>query len=475
MRLRDIYTGNKPFSYVVFNHEDSEIADVLLNTLEAGGYRYWLSPKLAPGEKDLKEILARLKSTTALFVVLTENFLNDRLALDVVEYALAKRTTVIVYMTIETDEILEYLNHILEKAKNALVYRAWEQEFGRSYAVKQAIAQTKGITEEEAAGFYEKGLAALRNEESTQEDMIEGMKNISYAATNEYAPALNFLGNLALEKARNGYDSYSTAVAYYKAAVQLGDVDAMYSLGCLIADGEGFAQNYSVAEPYISMAAMRGIPDAQFRFAQMLDTGNGVIKNREEAVVWYKKALEGGDRRAYLPLAYRFLEGETVNRNENIAAQYFIEAAQDGDTDAIYTLAKLYRDGVGVKKDLAKSENYFRKAAEKNVPQAQYEYALILQKNNSELEAFRWLTLAAAEREYGDEPLPEVLYALGECYRKGSGTEKDKSAAFLHYHKAAEAGYPLAMSAVAECYRKGIGVTVNKKAAAHYDAKNEQI
>ena len=471
MRIRDIYTGNRPFSYVLFNSEDTVAADAFLDCLDDGGYRYWLCPKLTPGEKDLRELLGKLKSASILAVVLTDNLLEDRLAIDIIEYAIAKRTPFVVYMTVETNEIMAYLNVILEKAKSAVVFRAWEQEFNKSYALKQVLSQTKGITESDAAEFYEKGIAAIRDEESTPEMMMEGMKNISYAATNEYGPALNFLGNLALEKARNGYGSYSTAVAYYKAAVQLGNIDAIHSLGCLIADGEGFAQNYVIAEPYISMAAMKGIPDAQFRFAEMLDTGNGVIKNREEAVVWYKKALDGGERRAYLPLAHRFLEGETVNRNENIAAQYFIEAAEDGNVDAIFTLAKLFRDGVGVSKDAAKSESYFRKAAESNIPEAQYEYAKILQKKNNHIEAFKWLVLAAAEREYGDEPLPEVLFELGECYRQGSGTDQDKGTAFLHYHRAALAGYAPAKAAVAECYRKGIGVPVNKKAAAHYDPR----
>lgn len=471
MRLRDIYTGNRPFSYVLFNSEDASSADALLDSLDEGGYRYWLCPKLTPGEKDLRELLSKLKSASIIAVVLTDNLLQDRLALDIIEYGIAKRTAFAVYMTVETAEVSAYLNTILEKAKSTVVFRAWEQEFNKSYAFKQALSQTKGISEKDASEVYEKGLALIRNEESTQEDMIEGMKNISYAATNEYAPALNFLGNLSLEKARNGYGSYSSAVAYYKAAVQLGNIDSIHTLGSMIADGEAFSQNYIVAEPYISMAAVKGIPDAQYRFAEMLDNGNGVIKNREEAVTWYKKALDGGDRRAYLPLAKRFLDGENVNRNENIAAQYFIEAAEDGNIEAIFTLAKLYRDGVGVTKDAQRSESYFRVAAENNIAEAQYEYARILQKKNNHIEAFKWLVLAAAEREYGDEPMPEVLFELGECYRQGYGTEQDKGTAFLHYHRAASAGYAPAKAAVAECYRKGIGVPVNKKAAAFYDPR----
>ena len=471
MKLRELYTGIKPFSYILFTPDDADVADGLLDSLDEGGYRYWFSPKRTPDEKDLREILSKLKSASVAVLVLTEKSLSDRLLWDIMDYILEKRTPVVVYLARENAEVISYLNGVIERAKSIVVYRTWEQEFGRSYSLKQALSATKGITVATAEEFFKKGIAAIRDEEATAESMVEGMKNISYAASNEYAPALNFLGNIALEKARNGQGSYSTAIAYYKAATQLGNIDSIYTLGCLIADGEGFAQNYTVAEPYISIAALQGIPDAQFRFAEMLDKGNGVIQNRDEAVVWYKKALENKDRRAYLPLAHRYLEGETVNRNENIAAQYFLEASNDEITEAIFILAKLYRDGVGLKKDIAKAEHYFRKAAEKNIAQAQYEYALILQEKNNHTEAFKWLNLAAVEREDGEEAAPEILYELGECYRLGNGVEQDRGTAFLYYHRAALAGYPKAKAAVAECYRRGIGVSVNKRAAGHYNPK----
>jgi TPR repeat protein len=348
------------------------------------------------------------------------------------------------------------------------VFREWEQKFSTSNSLRQALSQTKGITLPEAQMFFEKGLALLGDPAATQESLIDGMRNVMYAAANEYAPALNFLGNVSLEKARSGQDSYSSAVYYYKNAVKLGNIESIYSLGCLIMDGEGFAQNYNIAQGYISLAALQGIPDAQYRFAEMLDKGNGVIQNKHEATVWYKKALDGGDRRAYLPLAFRYLEGDTVNRNETVAAQYFTEAAEDGSTDAILMLAKLYRDGVGVKKDPAKSEVYFRKAAESEIAEAQYEYALILQSKKNYTEAFKWLSYAAIEREYGEKPMPAVLFKLGQCYGMGLGTETDRQTAFLYYHRAALAGDVNARAAVADCYKRGIGVTVNKRAAEYF-------
>ena len=126
---------------------------------------------------------------------------------------------------------------------------------------------------------------------SKSESMSEAYKKVTYAATNEYPPALNILGEIALEKARLGQDSYSAAVAYFKSAVALGNPDSIYHIGCMIADGEGFAQNYQLAASYLSISAMQGMTDAQYRFAEMLDKGLGVKIDREEGCRYFIKRL----------------------------------------------------------------------------------------------------------------------------------------------------------------------------------------
>ena len=64
----------------------------------------------------------------------------------------------------------------------------------------------------------------------------------------------------------------------------------------------------------------------------------------------------------------------------------------------------------------------------------------------------------------------EVLFELGECYRLGLGTEKDRAQAFIHYRMAADAGSREAAEQLAECYRKGLGVNVNRKAADFFES-----
>ena len=486
MKIRELYKGNKPFAYVAFNYADAKAADELLDSLDAGGYRYWLNAKLSPNEKELDQIHRKAKMSAVTVLVLTENSIGDGLIDIVLEHTVEKRSSLIVYMTEEPRVVREYLNELHRKVTNCIVLRTWEQPFNTSSTVRQALSATKGVTANYAEEMYESGMAVFRSASPSIENMNEAFKKIQYAAMNEYHPALNFLGELALRKARAGEDSYSAAVAYFKSAVALGNPDSIYHLGCMIADGEGFTQNYQLAAAYLSISAIQGITDAQFRFAEMLDKGLGVRFDREEAAKWYLAAIENGDRRAYLPLAYRYLNGDTVAKNEAIAAEYFHEAAKDGDIDSLLMLAKLYKDGIGVQKDEEKSAYYFRKSAENGISEAQFEYAMILlganpksdkkDKNNAaeRAEGFKWLNIAAQERTYGEKPSPDVYYELGRCYYYGIGTEHDGSKAFMYYYKAANAGHIKAREAVAECYRKGLGVTVNKKAAAFYELKTTE-
>ena len=471
MRKRDLYTGNKPFSYVAFTYQDAAIAENLLDELDADGYRYWLNSKISPSETDLMEISKRLSASCATVLVLTHNAINDRIINAVVENTVERRCPLVVYLTLETSDIMSYLNGLFERLSQVIILRVWEQSFNSSNSVRQALSQTKGLTEAQAAQFYDSGIDTIKSGTTSYDEITIAMKNISYAATGEYPPALNFLGDLSLEKARQGMESYSTVVLYYKMAAERGYLESIYHLGCLIEDGEGFAANPAVAASYIAIAAVKGIADAQYRFAEMLDTGKGMKMNRQDAASWYIKALEGGDRRAYTKLAYRYLTGDTVTRDETRAAEYFTEAAKDEVPEAFLMLAKLYRDGVGVKKDEAKAEEYFFKAANAGIPEAQYHYALCLQKEKKYGEAFKWLNVSYQELPEGEKVNPDVIYEIAECYAKGQGTDIDRQTAFLYYYDAAQRGHQKARAAVAECYRKGLGVSVNKKAAGFYNPR----
>ena len=470
MKRRKLYDGTKPYAYVAFNYRDAFSAEKMLDSLEEAGYRFRLNPRLEVSETELAEIEDMVNASSVTLLVLSENVLSDITVDTVVERTIFKRSPLIVYLTGETAEVSEYLNMLLEKILNVVVIRDWDQEFRNSNAARQALLPAKGLTEEQSAYYFNSGLQVLQSGTATREQLTAAMKSINYAAVNDHAPAIDFLGDVSLERARNGYESYSTAVSYYKAAADLGSIHSIYTLGCMLADGEGFARNTREAYTYLSIAAEHGYPDALYRLAVMTDKGDGVKIDRVEASTLYKKALESGDRRAYINLAYRYLNGDMLARDEQKAAEYFLEAASDGNVQAYLEIAKLYKYGKGITQNETLASEYFLKAAQADVAEAQYYYALYLQRQRNYVEAFRWLTAAARERKDGASASAETLYAIAQCYENGRGVEKDIKTAFLYYYEAAEKGHERARGTVSECYRRGIGVPINKKAAAYYES-----
>ncbi len=473
MKKRELYKGARPFAYIAFNYADSADTEALLDFLDENGYRYWFNSKITLNDTDITEVSERLNSSCAAVIVLTENSCKDRLVSSAIENMMMKRCPIVIYITNETEEVSQYLGELLLRQK-LIVFRAGSQPLITSNSVRQALSDAKGITKAEAERLYEEGMEILRASDASPDDVAEAMQKVSRAAQNEYPPALCFHGDIALAKAKNGYDTYSSAVSYYRAASNEGNIDAIYKLGCMIADGEGFEADASSAAAYLAIAAIKGYADAQYRLAEMMDKGNGIEADRIEASSWYKKALAGGDRRAYMNLAYRYLNGDTLAKNEELAAHYFTEAAKDGNKDAYFMLAKLYRDGIGVNQNEEISKGYFFKAANAGIAEAQYHYAMSLFKAKSYVEAFRWLNVAVSGVKEGENPDPEVLYELGCCYDKGRGTEQSHVKAFLYYHDAAELGHVKAGAAVAECYKKGIGVPVNRKAGAFWGKVKEK-
>ena len=178
MKLRNLYTGTRAFSYIIFDTANTTVTEKLLDELDDGGYRYWFNSQLAPNEKELKEILSKLKTAAVTLLVLSEGVMKDPLASSMIEYSVDKRTPFVIYAVDHSPEMTVYLNSILERAKSAVVLREWEQSFSNSRAIKQALLLTKGITEKEAEQFYLKGLSAFESEAATPELFNEGMKKI---------------------------------------------------------------------------------------------------------------------------------------------------------------------------------------------------------------------------------------------------------------------------------------------------------
>lgn len=114
-----------------------------------------------------------------------------------------------------------------------------------------------------------------------------------------------------------------------------------------------------------------GNPDAQVNIGVLHANGEGVPQSYSEAITWYRKAADQGDVFALNNLGLMYMRGQGVAASDRMAVQLYRQAADKNFAPAQFNLATMYGQGRGVEKDRA--------------------------------EAYKWLILAIAAYEPGDE------------------------------------------------------------------------
>ena len=147
---------------------------------------------------------------------------------------------------------------------------------------------------------------------------------------------------------------------------------------------EGFAAyergDYETALREWEPLAEQGHAEAQFNIGLMYDKGQGMPQDDAKAAKWYRRAAEQGDADAQNNLGAMYEVGQGVLRSYVEALKWYYRAAQQGDAYAQYRLGFMYYLGQGVSRDYL---HY--------------------------VEAYAWLSLAAARGENRARPLREIV------------------------------------------------------------------
>ena len=196
-----------------------------------------------------------------------------------------------------------------------------------------------------------------------------------------------------------------------------GNVLALYDLGGFYGSdffgepGEELsAQYYSRArEGFLSLETDAGKQCAylQYRIGKMYAYGLGTSQDETAAVAWFEKAANAGNRYAQYSLANCFYYGKGTAQNVSEAFRWYEKSAEKDMPYASYALGQMYANGDAVPQDAAIANAFYAKA----------------------LKAF--LALDAAGK--ADENL---LYKIGQMYRKGSGTAADPMKALDYFQRA---------------------------------------
>ena len=169
----------------------------------------------------------------------------------------------------------------------------------------------------------------------------EGLAMLRRRVENENPKAVCHLGLCYMDGRLGLKPSDKKAARLYERAVELGNVAAMYFLGCIYQFGRGVKPDKKKSFEYWRMAADRGHAVAQFNLGCCFNEGEGVAKDYAEAFRFYKLAADKGYTDAECNLGCAYVLGEGVARDDAEAYRWFERAAAKGNEKAKAAAARL--------------------------------------------------------------------------------------------------------------------------------------
>jgi TPR repeat protein len=229
---------------------------------------------------------------------------------------------------------------------------------------------------------------------------------------------------------------YMTALNLALPRAEAGDAPAQTLVAEILS--RGLKRDEAQAAKWYQLAAEQGVPEAQFQYALMLIDGRFVPKDAKGAYALMQAAAEAGNALAQFNFAQLLIQREPGTSGMNKAVAYYQRAADAGLADAQYAMSQVYANGAGGKK-------------------------------RDEVEARRWLTLAARQN------FDTAQLDLGTWLVEGKGGARDLKAGFGWMKRAAIGGNVAAQNRLAKLYMGGIGTDPNAiDAAAWYFVARRQ-
>jgi SEL1 protein len=248
-----------------------------------------------------------------------------------------------------------------------------------------------------AANFYQ--LAADRIVQQKLETVSPGPK----------IKLSNEMVRLEQEYARSGSgqdkSSEDDVIQYYKYFADLGDVEAMVTMGIVNLMGAyGIPRNYERALYYLKLAAEAseeqrmqgshvgsrnsashsgsvsgaGDPAAKAYLGFMHQHGFGVPQDNKTALRFYRDAAREGNGYALAMLGRMYLHGWSVQQSSREAYKYFTKSSETQNAEGLMQLGLMYLHGEGTKRDYSKAQVYFSRSAQQGNLVALFNLAQII-------------------------------------------------------------------------------------------------
>ena len=267
----------------------------------------------------------------------------------------------------------------------------------------------------------------------------------------------------------NADGSANKAVRCFEMSAELGNLEALNSLGIMFAEGNGVEQSYERAFGYFQHAADLGNIDALKSLGVIYENGLGVEQSVSRAFECYKLAADQGDSEAQLRVGLYY----AMEDSYELAVQYYRLSSEQGNAEAQMSLGILYETGLAGEQSYEKAAKYYQLAADQGNADAQRNLGILLLEGRgvaqSSEKALEYFTLAANQ---GDAA---ANYNIGVMYSNGLGVDQSYELSFEYYKLSADQGYVDAQTVVGMMYENGYGVEQSfPKAITYYSMAAEQ-
>ncbi|WP_315013185.1 hypothetical protein [Capnocytophaga leadbetteri] len=120
-------------------------------------------------------------------------------------------------------------------------------------------------------------------------------------------------------------NNYTEALPILEQATNLGNAEAMCTLGELYAEGKVVANDVQKSYEYYSQAAQKEHPQAQYQLGMCFLAGKGVSTDMQQAQQWIEKAAQNGHPEALKVLKRMGIEVTPIRKPEVITSEETFE------------------------------------------------------------------------------------------------------------------------------------------------------
>ena len=245
--------------------------------------------------------------------------------------------------------------------------KMYEEGVGRTKDLARAVICYKKSVQHASMLGCDARLALMRlgEEVESKEDFVEATKTMLAGMT----PEEMYEEGEQYEYGRGGRDvSLTKAYAYFKAAADRGNAEAMGKMGEIYVSEFYPFNDKSKSDKYYSKAlkAYKKMVDtdgnACYEIGYMYQNGLGVDKDLGQAKYYYKEGALLGDNNAAWRLGL-------IYKNEmeyTDAYNFLLKAADGGQGMAMFELAKLFESGLGTSYSKEKAIEWYKRCVESN-------------------------------------------------------------------------------------------------------------